>query len=98
MNIFSFSINEASGSLDHNRPLDSGPGMAAVVSAHSLFAKGYLWEDSFSYITRRSGTVVKSTGMRGENATKKAPTDQSRPMGATTHGKQAFWQVRHNIV
>ena len=34
--IFSFSINEAGGSLDHNRPFHPGSGVAAVVNFHSL--------------------------------------------------------------
>jgi hypothetical protein len=41
--------------------------------------KGYLWEDFFSYIFKRSA-AVESTGMRGENATKN-PTGQQSQWG-----------------
>jgi len=52
-----------------------------------------LQEDSFSYIFRRSGTVVKSTGMGEENATKKSLTDRAADdqSGQSLEGTGSRW-------
>jgi hypothetical protein len=37
--------------------------------------------------------------MQSENMEEKSPhRPEAWSMGATTHGKQAFWQVRHNVL